>query len=103
MVPAAPWVFRMAISNCPGMHATGGVAVGVGVGAGVAVTIAVGVTGSVVGSVLVTAGDEEPQAASTLAAASSTAGTSTRRIATQGNRNPRCARFTERSGGPGRR
>ena len=88
MVPAAPWVLRMSISNCPGMHATGGVAVGfgveVGVEAGVGVTTGVGVTGTAVGEVLGTGGDDDPQAASRPAATSSTGGTNTRRIATAG-------------------
>src|ERR1019366_1684074 len=105
MVPAAPWVLRMPISNCPGAHGTGGVAGGVGVSVapGVAVTTAVGVTGNVVGSVLVAVGDAAPHAPSRPAAASKPIGTCSRRIATQGPRNPRVARVTEWPGFPGRR
>src|SRR5580700_12172604 len=103
MVPAAPCVFRMAISNCPGMHGPDGVALAVAVDPGVALTTGVVITGSVVGSVLVTAGDGDPHAASAPARASSTVGTSTRRIATQGTRSPRCTRVNGYSAGPGRR
>src|ERR1700721_2363724 len=105
MVPAAPCVFRMSISNCPGMHATDAVAVAVAVGVDDAVAVATGVvtTGSVVGSVLVTAGDGDPHAARAVAIASSTVGTNTRRIATQRIRNPGSTLVNERSAGPGPR
>src|ERR1700692_4435485 len=113
MVPAAPWVFRMSISNCPGMHAIGGVAVGigveVGVDAGVGVTTGVGVTGIAVGELLGAGGDGDPQAASRPATTSSTGGTNTRRIATQGTRKPRSTRVRDDSecptspAAPGRR
>jgi len=102
MVPAAPCVFRMAIWNWPGMHATDGVAEAVaeedvGVDAAAAVTAGVGVTGKGVGSVLVAEGDGEPHAARTPMAASTALGINTRRIATQGTRNSRFARGNARS------
>src|ERR1700692_1765216 len=101
MVPAAPWVLRMSISNCPGMHGTGGVAVAIGVeggvDAGVGVATGVGVTGIAVGEVLGAGGDDDPQAASRPATTSSTGGTNTRRIATQGTRKPRPTHARERS------
>src|ERR1700733_4499090 len=103
MVPAAPWVFRIAMSNCPGMQGIGGVAVGVGVGSGVAVGdgtgVAVGET-SETGPPL-DAGVEDPHAASVLTAATSTVETRTGRIATQGTRNPRSTRIRYWWGCPG--
>ena len=105
MVPAAPWVFRMAMSNCPGMQGMGGVAVGVGVGSGVAVGDGTGVA---VGGTSETgppldAGVGEPHAASMLTAATSTVETRIGRIATQGTRNLRSTRIRCRLGCPGPR
>ena len=91
------------MSNCPGMHAIGGVAVGVGVGSGVAVGVGAGVGVGVAAPVepLLVAGVDEPQAASTLTAVTSTVETTARRIATQSTRNLRSTRITCRSGCPG--
>src|SRR5580698_1529635 len=100
MVPAAPWVFRMAMSNCPGMQGMGGVAVGVGVGAGVAVGVATAVAIGVIGGPPLDAGVAEPQAASRLTPATSRVDSRTRRIATQGTRNPGATRITRRWGRP---
>src|SRR5579862_6914951 len=92
MVPAAPWVLRMAIWNCPGMHGPDGVAEGVdptvGVGSSAVVAEGVGPAWKGVGSMTVADGDDEPHAASTPADASTRHGTRVLRIATQRTRNP---------------
>jgi hypothetical protein len=74
------------------MHGPDGVAealdVAEGVGSAMAVMTGVGLTWKGVGSMTVDDGDDEPHAARTPADASTKAGTSVRRIATQGTRNP---------------
>src|SRR5579863_406331 len=72
----------MAMSNCPGMHGIGGVAVGIGVGAGVAVGVGAAGVGvcDTSGPPPLDAGVEEPQAATMPTAATSTVETRTRRI-----------------------
>src|SRR5579863_8473552 len=93
----------MAMSNCPGMHGIGGVAVGIGVGAGVAVGVGAAVVGvcDTSGPPPLDAGVEEPQAATMPTAATSTVETRTRRIGTQGTRNSGATRITFPRGRPG--